>query len=254
MRVHTRREQASLKPVIHNVHILDASLSMNGPKYTNAINGINEELQKLKGDTEVDYTQTIVEFQSRSGHWNQLSGYSEETHINRRYFMKPISDCTTIAGAGANGNTPLYETIGTVIEELLAKARPGEKVLIKIFTDGEENSSRGRYRNPRDLKTLIDRVESDNDFTVTFMGTQFDVERVVRDTGINFMNTLVHDNSARGIAASYSMAADSTVLYRKSVSDGTYRGGQKADFFKSVAPNDKKIQEQAKQPSLTTTP
>lgn len=109
------------KVTIHNVHILDASTSMHGSKYNTALSSLNEELQKLKADTEAYYTQTMVEFASK---------FTKGADITRHYFI----------GIGANGNTPLYETVGVIIEEILAKKHKDDRVLLTVFTDRTSNA------------------------------------------------------------------------------------------------------------------
>lgn len=51
------------KPRIHNVFIIDASGSMSGGKYENAISGVNELLQSIAADTNTENNVMIVEFE-----------------------------------------------------------------------------------------------------------------------------------------------------------------------------------------------
>lgn len=215
--------------VIHNVHILDASGSMGGwgqvTKYGNALKGINSEIMEMKKDGE-GMTQTIIEFDS---------GNSSELRLSTHYFMTPAASCTAIVGVGARGGTPLYQTVGETIEKLLSHVKQGEKVLIKIFTDGDENTSQGKYRNHNELKSLIKLVEDNHNFTVTFMGTQQDIDTVVKSVGINVSNTLMHMNTADSIGATYKLASTATQKYRKEVASGASTEELKGNFFKRVA-------------------
>lgn len=256
---------------VHNVHILDASGSMQGAKYVNALAGINEEINSLKGDTSgVNFTNTIVEFDSGNGlHQIPLElqaktslgadrGMYQQCRQTTHYFMTPLAACSAITGRNTWGGTPLYQTVGEIIEKLLAAKQPDDKVVLKIFTDGDENSSTGKYaRIPtnvyrRDegplqvtdcpaLRTLIDAVQSNSNFTITFIGTERDTSHVVKHLGMFASNTLVHDNTARGIKMSYNKLSSATRGYSKAVASGASLEELKGNFFKRVA--DEPLQE-----------
>jgi uncharacterized protein YegL len=189
-------------PTIHNVFILDASGSMGGGKLENAIEGINKEIKTLQAEKNVFYTQTIVDF-SGSG------------DINRHYFMQPISliqkyDCSS------RGMTALYEAVGDTLTRLRDSVPLGEKVLVKIFTDGAENDSRGPWRNPTSLQPFINELEK-RGFTITFVGTNADVAHITRMLKIDLSNTLTHDNTAEGMGSTFAFATASTITYAKKV-------------------------------------
>lgn len=219
--------------VIHNVHILDASGSMQGPKYKNAIEGINGDLREMRNNPieGTTVTNTVIEF-SHGGWSGRGIGDGNGTHIH--YFMTNASNTPDFVGRGAHGGTHLYQTVGETIEKLLKHINAGDKVLVKIFTDGEENSSSGIYRDPHVLKNLIKQVEDNHNFTVTFMGTKGDIEDMVRNVGINFSNTLSHLNTAASIGATYSMSSQATTRYRGAVARGASQDELKQGFFKDV--------------------
>lgn len=257
---------------VHNVHILDASGSMGtghnlGSKYTNALGGINEELNILKADTSgVNYTQTIIEFDSGRQFEGIAAGCTNKTTFSNseglygrcrqttHYFMTPLAACGPITGRGAHGGTPLYQTVGEVIEKLLELKQTDHKVILKIFTDGDENSSSGKYArvnsyslgsfrpitsNPQvtdcpALKSLIDAVQENNNFTVTFIGTQGDVGHAINNLGMMSTNTLVHDNTARGVKMSYNMMSLATTAYAGAAASGASGEQLKENFFKRV--------------------
>lgn len=189
-------------PTIHNVHILDASGSMAGPKLRNAIAGINGEITELQRDTTANYTQTIVDFSYP---------YDIVTHM----YKVPIASCKTF-NTRDRGTTALNQAVGETLQRLLADNKNDEKVLVKIFTDGGENNSTGTFKDPKNLSELIKECEGKG-FTVTFVGTENDVKIVVRDLGIFASNTLTHDNTARGVQASYTASAGATMSYAKKV-------------------------------------
>lgn len=231
-------------PVIHNVHILDASGSMSGPKYNNALQGINSEIMAMKTNSE-GMTQTIIEFDS---------GNAGELRLTTHYFMTPAANCTAITGIGARGGTPLYQTVGETIEKLLSHVKTGDKVLMKVFTDGDENMSRGKYGRSGynggspELSRIIKLVENNHNFTVTFMGTAEDVKMMINSIGITTDNTLIHHNTADSIGATYASARLSTQVYRKAVSRGISQESLKGKFFKRT---EKDIEDELKEQQKT---
>lgn len=193
---------AVTNPVIHNVHILDTSGSMAGLKLQNAVKGINAELEELKKDAEVTYKQTIVTF----------NDYIHVIHKN-----EPIHNVPKI-NVSSGGMTALYQAICETIEDIL-KTNTGEKVLIKIFTDGEENNSRGKFKVAYEVSKTIKEAEAKN-CTVTFVGTQQDVNSIIRKLSIDSTNTLVHNNTGEGVEDAFSKSLSATRSYSKKVLAG----------------------------------
>ena len=189
------------KKTIHIVHILDRSGSMNGPKLNAALQGINAEVQELQKDNMVNYLFTLVHFGS---------------NIINAYWQIPISKVGNI-NISSDGMTALYQAIG----ETLDKFPQTNPVLVKIFTDGEENQSRGKYNNASSVKTLIDSLEQ-KDFTITFVGTASDVESIKRNLSIAAGNTLVHDNTEESVKMSFRKSMDATVSYSANVAKGNF--------------------------------
>jgi len=220
---------------VHIVHILDASSSMAyGGKYINALVGVNEdiEIQAKTPQDGVTTTMTVIEFSS-----DNPKGLT-----TRHYFMSPVVACSAIRGRGAHGNTPLFQTVGETIEEIVKAKHLSDKVLLKIFTDGEENSSKGLYQRdggvwgpPKSeaLTKLIKQVEDHHNFTVTFMSTKEEL-RTMEAMGFMPDNMLAHDNTASGIKMSYDRSNLATTRYRKALSDGESQKQLKAGFFKRL--------------------
>jgi uncharacterized protein YegL len=191
-------------PTIHIVHILDCSGSMSGSKYNTALSGLNEELNVLKQNNDASYTYTFVEFES--------------TVRKPQYVLSPITDINKVSAIHPTGMTALYDAIGQTLKEIKAKrTNKDEKVLVNIFTDGEENNSRSY--NSRDIEKLIKDLESEG-FTVTFVGTKGDIANIVRTVGIDISNTMSHDNTVRGIQKVAKSRMEATVLYSKAVANG----------------------------------
>lgn len=197
-------QEAISKPTIHNVFILDSSGSMMGGKYDAALKGINLEIEALKKQTEVNYIQTIVEFSN---------------YIENKIWMRPLLEIPNFQGRCFGGGTALYDAVGKTLDKLLTSPEKSrdDKVLVKIFTDGEENTSISY--NLRSLTQKIEDAEKAG-FTITFEGTSSDVNYVIKNLNIKQSNTKIHDNTAAGIERSVQARVGATMLYAKSVVRG----------------------------------
>lgn len=170
--------------VVHNVHILDASYSMEGSRMRSALQGINSEISELKKDNSVKYLQTVVYFSGEDQYYMP---------IDRR----PIETVGEVVVKALN-MTALYSAIGKTLEHLVKRKKPNEKTIVKVFTDGDENASYGKYRRSENLRDFIKTCEG-LDITVSFVGTKTDVATVVHRLGIDESNTLSHDNTKESI-------------------------------------------------------
>ena len=86
---------------ILNVFIVDASGSMSGSKYNNAIRGLNDLLKSIREDKDTKNNVLIVEF--------------EGTTIKRRLKLED-SIPSEYRGMGTGGMTPLNQAIGETLE------------------------------------------------------------------------------------------------------------------------------------------
>lgn len=203
MRVDNNNQSVSPKKTIHIVHILDKSSSMQGGKMKSALSGINAEIKDLKKSNDVEYLFSLVAF-------------SYGFNIRKVYWQMPINQVDTV-DIVPNGNTALYQAIGETLEDF----PQDNPVLVKIFTDGEENDSRGKYSSAENVKRLIEKLEQ-KDFTITFVGTERDVKNIQHKLSISDGNTLSHDNTAEGVADSFRKSIDATLFYSNSVSKGEF--------------------------------
>lgn len=192
-------------PDVHNVTILDGSGSMSGPKYDNACAGIKLDFETCKNEGFKSFT--FVEF-------NDDSPVEITTHC----FMESF-DNVKLKFNGADSGTPLYYTVGQTLERLLKEVPKTDKVLVKIFTDGKNTKHDGKYCTPEELSPLIATCES-RGFTITFIGTKQDTFDIIRNLKIDVSNTLVHDNTGKGVKRSFQTQASATTQYRKSLEEG----------------------------------
>lgn len=186
---------------IHIVHIVDRSTSMDGSKLNSAIKGINKEIEELQKENNVDYFFTLVHFGS---------------DIKTQYYKEPISNVKKVK-IYSTGWTALYQAIGETLENYNEDC----PVLVKIFTDGEENDSTGKYETAYAVKSLLDSLKSKN-YTVTFVGTEYDVKQIQKTLSISEANTLVHNNTAESISRSFTKSMAATKKYSNAVANNEY--------------------------------
>ena len=195
-------------------------------KYEVAITGVNELLSSIAKDEFTDNTVTIVEFHDYS--------------VDYKLYMSTTLPAKYV-GIGANGGTPLNQAVGETCEKVqkdrTLNFSKEDNVLVNIFTDGGENTSVGQYKNSETLASFIKALEADN-FTITFQGTQSEVNYAINTLHMNASNMSVHDNTLQSIQRSFASTVSSRVMYSKSVS----RGEAVTDNFytKSVEEEDKK--------------
>lgn len=205
-----KAEPKSAPQTIHNVFLLDASGSMRDgypvSKYNNGVKGINDLLQSVNEDLDNHNTISIMEFDS------DYRGQRVEWHT-----IMSNKKIVSFKGRGANGGTPLNDAIGKAITDVTNQRKAGEKVLITVFTDGEENSSHV-YTNSS-IKTLIEAGKN-NDVTVAFVGTERDTRIAIQSFGLFASNTMSYDGTADGLGATMRAASASRTLYSKKVAKG----------------------------------
>lgn len=193
----------NVKPVIHIVNILDASSSMEGSKFDNALKGINSEFKELRESKDITYLGTFVSFSYR----NQINTLVSKKSVHQIQHLAPRAD----------GMTALYDAIGRTLTQVKKEHVAGEKVLVNIFTDGQENNS--TTWNAGTTQELIKECEALG-FTVTFVGTPTDVADVVKRLSIKASNTLTHNNTGAGVEASFKTRSAATKTYSAKVLRG----------------------------------
>jgi hypothetical protein len=188
-------EKASAPVKMHKVVILDSSGSMMGDKYDSAKQGIKLDYESCKQEGFTDYL--LVEFSVR-------------VRKNLYSFNQPLVFEPEFQG------TALYSTVYSTLNSILGTIPSDEKVLVQIFTDGQDTHSAG-YRGQ--AREVIEQFNSKG-WTVTFVGTKSDVAYVQSNLSIPDSNTLVHDNTPKGISLSFESYMDNQSTYTKSVTRG----------------------------------
>lgn len=96
-------------------------------------------------------------------------------------------------GSVSGGMTALNDAIYKTIE-FVKKAEGYDKVIFKIFTDGEENCS---SKTKNYVAELIKSYEQKG-WTFTFVGTPHDVKQAIMNYNIDSSNTLEYDGTKEG--------------------------------------------------------
>jgi len=198
-------------PTIHIVNIVDCSGSMGGSKIDAANEMVKSDINKVLNETDVYYTYTLRTFSTR------VDEYKNKLDRNPKYTL-----LTT------HSMTALYDAIGDTLEDLKSSIPTNEKVIVSIITDGEENSS-VRY-SAKDVSKLIEDLNSKN-FTITFVGTNQDVEKAINKLKIDRSNTQSYDGTGVGLKKSMLVREKALATYSKSVVKGE---DVKTGFYKKV--------------------
>ncbi len=192
------------KKTIHIITILDASGSMSGGKYTNSCNGIRQEVEELKVDQDANYTYTFVEFVQRG-------------KIIKNVVKASLKDLYLPFNGALGGDTPLYDTVYNTLRDL-ESISSDDKVLVKVYTDGGDNSSWPEYKKMS--KDLIATLEK-RGFVITFVATEQDMPRIVHDLSLNITNTLSVTNDSIGFQNAFFASNIARKAYTSSVAAGT---------------------------------
>lgn len=199
----TKKTTSKMKGIFYVVDILDASGSMDGGKYENSKKGIIDGIKDLAPRKDVKYS--LFEFIQESRSLNHPLDNVSPSDVN--------VDNIRFSGA-IGGDTPLYYAVYTVIKRM--NVTKDDKVLINVYTDGG-NNSKSEYVSM--AAKLIKEVQKEN-FTVTFVATTYDLERIKRDINIDDSNTLVTANTAEGFKMSMGQTRSARTAYFAGASAG----------------------------------
>lgn len=219
---------------IHTLFILDRSGSML-PYKSRTLESLNANLASLREESKkvnIKVFNTLLTFAS-----SNMNFGARETPETDFLYPRLVSDVDTVANLTnadylPDGGTPLLDAIGFGIERL--KKELGDElgsddvnILITIFTDGEENSSK-KYTKDQ-IKTMIDHFSADKKWTFAFVGcgSLDNVSATSGQLGIKASNTLAFEPTCDGYASAYS----SYTTCRRSFVASTAAGTTSDDLF-----------------------
>ena len=201
---------------VFNLIVLDESGSMECIRQS-AINSVNETLQTIR-KAESDYADqhhfvTFVTFNSHSRTHYQNVAASEVADLKADQF-------------NPNSLTALYDALGESINALAAKVEKGDKVLVTVVTDGEENSSR-EYSGAA-VKALIDRYKGEG-WVFAYMGANHDVEAAAASLSIT--NHISWETSKEGVHRMSTLHCKSRAKLYESFSKADFSAAQANENF-----------------------
>ena len=130
------------------------------------------------------------------------------------------------------GGTPLFDAIGEFVAYAELQARPEERVVLLIDTDGEENSS--RRLNKLAAKEALDRCRA-RGWQVVMLGTDFENFHQASSVGNAYAQSL-SSIGADGKAAAYNTVARETRSFMASGQCMSFTDEDRADAGGVVGP------------------
>ncbi len=225
----------SEKQKTYHLMILDRSTSMNSVRAV-TISGLNEQLASIKkAEEDFDDQEQVVCFVT----------FSDNVEMEQIWDAK-ISDIEDFDSSSYNpsGMTALYDAIGMGINKLRNQIQSDleerkANVVVTIFTDGNENMSK-EFREPSQVKELVDEIQETGQWTVAFIGCGDDVFDVAESIGISRGNTMAYDEGTEGTTRAFASMSEArygrSQLYSQSISVGksTEEVNNNVNFFGQI--------------------
>lgn len=185
------------------VFILDNSGSMQTIQKS-TISGFNEYIQDLKKDKKANYKFSLTLF---------------NTDLEILYTSEPIENVEELNTITyhPNGMTALYDAVCTTVKKVEKKAKPNQKTIVVIMTDGEENSS--AEFDKRDMSSLIKKLEKTGKWSFVYMGANQDAYRNAQAYGIRVDNAVNLQATTTGMRSAFSNLSNATMVYSSASND-----------------------------------
>lgn len=198
----------------YNLIVLDKSGSM-GSVQMETISGLNEQIQSMK-KAEKDFPEQEQKV--------CIVYFSSEVEVTECW-NKNVSDIKEFTKENYNpdGMTALYDAIGIGVKKLREEIKEElsdrtANVILTIFTDGSENSSRKFDRN--EVKKLIGDIKDTGQWTVAFIGCGDNVFDVAESIGISQGNTMSY--TAGSVGTQNAFVQMSTARYERSATYSSF--------------------------------
>jgi len=152
--------------------VVDRSGSMGGSEKF-VIDSFNEQLKLAREQNDQETLVSLISFTTKySG-----QGFHQEPDIQAAYINRHVDQVKELEEWAVGGGTPLHDAVGmTVLKLKQTVMEYNDKdisVLVIVITDGEENASR-EYKGVQ-IKNLINELEAEGNWTVTYMGSSSDM-------------------------------------------------------------------------------
>lgn len=203
----TKVNASKIYKTIHIVDILDKSGSMHDKnKFKTALEGIKLKVTECCKDTSMTYKHTVILFDT------VISEVLDGNTISEKNVLK-------LSAFSPSGRTALNDVIYYIYNKINIAGTfdlSTQKVLINIYTDGEENASTASALT---AATAIKAMEEKGILT-TFIGTKQDCKIAIKQYHIDESNTLSHDNTEKSLTKAFQSNVRSTITYSTNVAKG----------------------------------
>ena len=174
---------------VHNLLILDESCSMQSI-YRQELSGCNETIQSVRAADK--------RYDNQRHRFSFVAFNSTET----RTILDdvPITEVRDLTEEDylPDACTPLYDAMGRAITALERKVEEGDRVLVTVVTDGEENDSQEYSLDT--IRAMTDCLR-DKGWTFIYMGANQDADAVA--AGLNIRNKLTFEATVSGTMEMY---------------------------------------------------
>lgn len=203
--------------VTHVCVVLDESGSMAACRQA-TISGFNEymgDLKKQGGALDVSLTKFNTDF-------------------NVVYTATPLKDVPDLTGQTyqPGGMTALYDAIAHCVRGIEKRVGTGDRALVVILTDGEENRSKEHTR--QQIADLIKTKEGEGNWTFAYIGANQDAWAVSSSIGVQHGNTSSYVPTPAGTSVAFRSVSQGTIAY------ATQDSAQSAAFFDPPAAKKRK--------------
>lgn len=202
------------KPTTHVLIVTDRSGSM-GPLADDVRGGFNQYVDDLRADTESRYRLTAALFSHEYTSLCVAAKLKDVPKLDRHSYAP-------------GGMTALLDAIGRTItdfEQRVPDLKDGDRVLLVVQTDGQENSSR-EYRVDQ-IREMITSRETAGRWSCVFLGAGPDTWTQAGGLGFDRGNTVPVASTSGGTQSSYAGLTAATRAYS--------RGGTGAEASRVLA-------------------
>lgn len=118
------------------------------------------------------------------------------------------------------GDTPLLAAVWTAVNRLEHKARPQDRVLLAIMTDGIENASPSNYTKAKVKARIMQKIR--DGWQIVYLGAELDAWKTGDYYGVGPLNALSWSPTSEGVEGVFQTLVDSTNRWtaRKSLTSG----------------------------------
>lgn len=187
------RQLESPSGILHVGVVQDRSGSMRG-REQGVIDGFNEYVESLNDEDGKDIRLTLTQFDTEYNVLYEDASLDEVRPLTRKTYQP-------------RGATALLDAMGDTIDRLDRTMNSGDRALVLVMTDGQENSSR-RFNRDQIIKMISDREKKS--FTFVYLGADQDAWSAGTALGFQGGNTFRSTNDYAGTTSLYSSLGAAT--------------------------------------------